>query len=363
MEVDHSSNIQLVFREWAARFASVYDKQYDPTHACVNEDCCVVQVVGSVYRSAGGGNVVRFKDDEINATDTFICEYNRIYVCVVCMVPHWCCGACEHQMRDDYGYVCKLSGLRSEVGVTDTWIPQYRISATSSECKDPKSLGEHIIKSSSGRNIVQSRKHIDYAADVVYSLMFSTTRCYAEQRKYAEQRLEAERNVAQYMKERECQNLPCIYTDILHIYIDTMKARRIFFALVPKCADAKHLSMLYAKRVCAFWRTICNCTPLGQHSPNSFAFVTFVTPALFLMRRGLWIRGHEIIRKDPFLNTLLPDANTLDLYSVSKTLFTQTKNNILKAFREAVDEYNIHPEKLKNDAINTIIFPKIAQKK
>ena len=94
-----------------------------------------------------------------------------------------------------------------------------------------------------------------------------------------------------------------------------------------------------------------------------FAFVTFVTRALFLMRRGLWIRGHEIIRKDPFLNTLLPDANTLDLYSVSKTLFTQTKNNILKAFREAVDEYNIHPEKLKNDAINTIIFPKIARKK
>lgn len=366
MDVDHGQNINRVFYEWKSRAGSLYDAQFDASHNCADSQCelCnVVHVCGSVYKTQGGGHVVCLEKDSPPDDSVCVGNYNQIYVCVISMMPHWCCGACEFQTRDDSGYVCKFSGRRSGLGLADTWIPQYRISATSQECKDPKTLGERVVKSASGRSIIQSRKHSEYAADVVYSLMFSTTRCYAEQRKYAEQRVEAERNVQEYMRKREEQSLPSVYTDMVQIYIETMKARRIFFALVPKCADAKNLSAQYAKRVCAFWRTICNCTPLGQQSPNSFAFMTFVCPALYMMRRGLWIRGQEIIRKDPFLNTLLPDANTLDLYDVSKTMFTQTKNNILRAFREAVDDYNIDPKDLVNDAINTIIFPKLKRKK
>ena len=288
MDVNHGDNIQFVFSEWVRRFHDA-DEPCESDHVCPCDTCSIVNVRGSVYKTEGGGRIAVFAGDTVDSASSHVCDYNRIYVCLKTMIPHWCCGACEYQTRDDYGYVCTFSGLRSEATVTDTWIPQYRISATAQECKDPKSLGENIIVDENGKKIVQSTKHVDYAADVVYSLMFSTTRCYAEQRKYAEQRVEAEKNVLKYMRVREQQNLPAVYTDMVHIYIQTMKARRIFFALVPKMQDAKLLSRQYAKRICAFWRTICNCTPLGQQSPNSFAFVTFVTPALYMMRRGLFI--------------------------------------------------------------------------
>ena len=49
------------------------------------------------------------------------------------------------------------------------------------------------------------------------------------------------------------------------------------------------------------------------------------------------INGQQIIRRSQFLSTCLPETNTLDLYSVCKTPFTASKNNIMQAIRETVE--------------------------
>ena len=54
------------------------------------------------------------------------------------------------------------------------------------------------------------------------------------------------------------------------------------------------------------------------------------------MKNGLAINGQQIIRRSQFLSTCLPETNTLDLYSISKTPFTASKNNIMQAIRETV---------------------------
>ena len=60
------------------------------------------------------------------------------------------------------------------------------------------------------------------------------------------------------------------------------------------------------------------------------------------------MNGVDIVKKSRYLETALPEANTLDLYNISKPEFTQTKNNILKAIRETVEHGTETPQTLQH---------------
>ena len=64
------------------------------------------------------------------------------------------------------------------------------------------------------------------------------------------------------------------------------------------------------------------------------------------MKGGLCLGGLEVIPKDSYLASILPEANTLDAYKVNKPAFTACKNNILKAYREATEIYHLNPRNL-----------------
>ena len=64
------------------------------------------------------------------------------------------------------------------------------------------------------------------------------------------------------------------------------------------------------------------------------------------MKRGMFCSGIEIIPKDYYLESVLPEANTLDHYSVNKPTFTQAKNNMMRAIREAMELYQVNPKVL-----------------
>lgn len=334
----HFRHISTLFDLWCRETSFV---PQDEAHACPSPSCNVKNILG--YVDKNGGVCTVGSSGQIPPTATH--QYHHLYVCTVSGEPHWCSDRCEHRERDDLGYVCKLSGRRTESAISDVWVPQYRISATSQESKDPKSLGQRSVKLKHGK-IIKSLGHDEYAAQVVFKLLFSTTRMFAEQRKYAEQKVESEKAVARYIKETCCNGGIVHYTRMCEIYIHTMRSRRIFFALVPKCSNAKNLSELYAKKICSFWRVITQKTPFGQASPNTFSFVNFVCPALYMMRTGMVIANVAVIPKCQLLSTLLPEANTLPSYDVTRPMFTQTKNNITKALREAVDIYKIPPTEL-----------------
>ena len=332
----HMSNIRELYSRWRTQHA---DLSVESTHSCPSNECNIANILGYVDKE----NVLHLCSEGESIPSDVLYSYNNLYVCLVNLEPHWCSSRCEYQERDEYGYVCRLSGRRCESAISDTWVPQYRISCTSGESKDPKALGEIVGK----EKVVKSMNHQDYASRIVFNLLFSQTRMFAERRKYADQRIESERVVMKYMNEETLNKKMVCYTTIVEKYIHTMRSRRIFFALVPKCSNAEKLSQIYAHKICQFWRVITQRTPFGQTSPNTFSFSTFVCPALYMMRSGLMISNIPVIKRCQLLCTLLPEANTLDNYDVSKPLFTQTKNNILKALRDAVDMYKIPAEHLR----------------
>ena len=317
-------------------------KPVDENHVCGHGDCEIVHIEG--YMCANKEVVLKPRADTVS-------KISKLYMCLKNRKPHWCGRTCDHQVKDESGYVCAISGVRSDNAVCDTWVPQYRISATSQEQKNPNALG--MVKCDHNPKTVRSMNHVEYATNVVHKLMFSVTRMYQEQRKYADQKLEAERAVLRHVKRSHDR---IFFTDIVRIYVNTIRARRIFFALVPKNVDPYVISKVYAKRVCALWRIVTQRTVLGQKSPNTFSFANFVCPGLYMMRRGLFVGGVEVIKADKFLNTLLPEANTLDYYEVSKSNFTQSKNNILRAFRESVDIHRINPKEFYSEAVNVVSF-------
>ena len=64
------------------------------------------------------------------------------------------------------------------------------------------------------------------------------------------------------------------------------------------------------------------------------------------MKGGLCLGGVQVIDKDGYLASVLPEANTLDSYNINKPSFTACKNNILKAYREASEVYKMNPNQL-----------------
>ena len=61
------------------------------------------------------------------------------------------------------------------------------------------------------------------------------------------------------------------------------------------------------------------------------------------MKGGLSLGGVNVIPKDKYLSSVLPEANTLDSYKVNKPAFTQCKNNILRGYRESSEQYRSTP--------------------
>jgi len=67
---------------------------------------------------------------------------------------------------------------------------------------------------------------------------------------------------------------------------------------------------------------------------------------MYIMKGGLCLGGVQVIPKDHYLASILPEANTLDSYSINKPAFTACKNNILRAYRESGEIYKIPPQTL-----------------
>lgn len=62
--------------------------------------------------------------------------------------------------------------------------------------------------------------------------------------------------------------------------------------------------------------------------PRQIAFDIFVPAMLYILQRGISVDGNIIIDKYELFDTILPDANTLDDFGITKSTFTQTKNTI-----------------------------------
>ena len=125
-----------------------------------------------------------------------------------------------------------------------------------------------------------------------------------------------------------------------------MNRRYIFKNLIPKDRSVDEVVHYYADLACKYWTLITRTFPLGIQTPALFPIKTFIVSILYILKNGLCVSRVQVIPKDSYLASVLPEANTLDSYSVNKPTFTACKNNILKAYREASEIYHMPPQKL-----------------
>jgi hypothetical protein len=111
--------------------------------------------------------------------------------------------------------------------------------------------------------------------------------------------------------------------------------------------------------ICNFYTDRVNdiCLKLKYLTPHNIvyhgsALEAFITAILFIMRQGLRINDVEVISKDYYLESALPEANSLDIYGIQKTHFTNCRNSIQAAIRDALHIHYMSPFMLISSSYN-----------
>lgn len=261
---------------------------------------------------------------------------SNIFMCTTTGIGHLCNDQCNGKriLNEDNTYICCISGIQYESASANTWVPSGRITASRQEAKDP-----HVCCLTTTNHIgtIRANQHVMQAQKIVHHLLFSSRRLFTEQRKYVEMKMEAEKSVQKYIRHCEQKKVPKVLTTMIELYMNQMNRRRVFRNLLPKKRSIDEITKTYAKRCTACWNMIVTKTPVGIETPSLFPIKIFVVSMLYLMKRGLFVQGVEVFPKNHYLESVLPEANTLDTYDVHKPAFTQCKNNILRALREACE--------------------------
>tara|TARA_B110000858_G_scaffold58874_1_gene68569 strand:- start:43 stop:1098 length:1056 start_codon:yes stop_codon:yes gene_type:complete len=324
-------------------------------HQCSMEQCNITHIVGGVWSNGTEEHccvrVLCKNHPKWANRGTLKKQIRNIYMCQSTGTSHFCNERCSNTTVDhsDGGHVCRISGIRYNSINSDTWFNSHRVTATHQENKDPLKLVRNTdfqINQMSNNTIRQQQHHF-ISKKQVSTILFSNERLFMEQRKYVEMKSEAEKVVQKYIKTCEKTNSNVIFTHVVQLYINQMNRRHIFRNLMPKNGlTTDQIIDKYAHLTCKYWNLIIQKFPLGQLAPALFPIKMFVVSLLYIMKGGLCCGGIQVIPADNYLVSVLPEANTLDAYSINKPSFTACKNNILKSYREAVEIYNINPKLL-----------------
>lgn len=346
-----TSSLEQLFAE---RWRECNPHTYKNDHVCSMDKCNIQHIIGGHWR----------RGSETHTCVPALCknhpawcnrgtlkkQYRNLYMCCETGKSHWCDEQCDCTNIDhsDGGYVCRISGIRYENIKSDTWFMDHRVTATHQENKDPLKLvrNTEFKVNTMSTDTIRQQQHEFISRQQVQSIMFSKDRLYMEQRKYVEMKNEAEKVVQKYIKTCEKSGQAVIFSNIVQLYINQMNRRHIFRNLIPKDRTIESVVIQYAKLTCDYWTMLTRKFPLGMQTPALFPIKTFIVSIMYIMKGGLCLGGVQVIPKDPYLASILPEANTLDSYNINKPAFTACKNNILKAYREAGEIYHMQPRNL-----------------
>jgi len=325
-----------------------------PNHECSMEVCNLQHIVGGLWQQGGKEHVcVRVLCQQHPPwanRGTLKRQIRNVYMCCATGRAHFCNEQCSCTDVDhsDGGHVCRISGIRYDSIKSDTWFTKHRVTATHQENKDPLKLVRNtdFQINQLSMDTIRQQQHQFISKQQVSTILFSNERLFMEQRKYVEMKTEAEKVVQKYIKTCEKKNQIVNFTHLVQLYINQMNRRHIFRNLLPQNDSVDNIITKYASLTCRLWSLIIQRFPLGQTTPALFPIKMFVISILYIMKAGLCVGGVMVIPGDPYLTSVLPEANTLDAYNINKPAFTACKNNILKAYREAVEIYHIPPKLL-----------------
>ena len=243
---------------------------------------------------------------------------------------HICSHDCEAKHIISEGFsTCPISGLQ----YTQTkYVNSYRTS--------------HEYHRTSNTTVRVQTSHIKQITEkLVQDFLFSNTRRVAERKKEWDVTKEIKKSWMKQKRTIDKKNKPSIKLNALELIASAIaiKKRKILREYrIPDAETQKIIVEFYVERISSLWMKLKSYTDF-QNKTNNNTGIAFVCALLYLMRTGLTVDDVIVIPKDRYLESALPEANSLDLYNVNKTHFSGAKNEIYGSLRDSIHSYYINP--------------------
>ena len=329
----------------ALQIASVTQRPNSEDHKCTSKNCKIRHLPVEVHTLNSKFYLVcRYirPVKGLHPVNTLHQKLNSIFICQNTGKVHYChANCCGEKILCDSIETCCITGMQFSSEQVRTYGVANRVQTSMTADKsDPLKYSRHsngtLSKTSGVHNMkIEQCKMIAY--NILHNFLFSMKRRDSELHKLTELKRDAEKLVNKYKRHSEKNKRPKNYLTMITIYLNQMNKRPSKIQMLEKTQrEQNSLIADYTKELIGTWKMLLYKTEQGKTSPSQFNFKIFVPACLYIMKNGVTMNGQTIIRRSQFLSTCLPETNTLDLYSISKTPFTASKNNIMAAIRETI---------------------------
>ena len=330
-------------------------------HCCHFNRCTIVNLNVEIHKQPNqdiyGIKTPYIRPPQWISRDTVVDRVYSIYLCKGTGKIHYCHANCdgERMTNEDNCQVCCISGIQYQSESVRSWKISARCVPTVLVNKqDPYMYSrdkDGRVKLSGVHNLKMTQQ-VMLSKETIHKLLFSKIRMRSELHKQREAEREAEKCVNKYKRYCERKSIPKNYIHMITLYISSMKKKPQYTHLLMKSdEDREAIVKKHTVDLIGIWKMVLFKTTLGKEMSSFFSFKTFLPACLYIIKSGLTMNGFCIIEKSRYLEAALPEANTLDLYNISKPSFTQTKNNILRAIRETVEGGTETPNTLKDHCV------------
>lgn len=243
---------------------------------------------------------------------------------------HICSDSCDSEKVFTDGFLtCTISGIRyAKPKYVNTYQSNHEYHRTSSTVVR---VQQHHLKT--------------IAYDVLFRLLFSERRFEAEKKKLFDVQKDIKKNWVKMKRSYDKSKSVVNVLEMIHEAHAILNRRISRIFLIPPEEIQKIICNFYRDRVNDICLKLKYLTPHNVNYHGN-ALEAFITAILFIMRQGLRMNNVEIISKDYYLESALPEANSLDVYKIQKTNFTNCRNAIQAAIRDALHVHYINPHML-----------------
>ena len=270
---------------------------------------------------------------------TFRRALQYVYICESSGTVHHCTENCtlEPISNDDHTLVCPISGVQwnNEAEVVRSWkLTSKCVPTITADKRDPNMYSRAADGTVGGETLnIKNEECKREVKKFLELFVTSHARKTQELEKYKQNYANAIKLANKFVKQTKKKGFINICT-LQNIVITETFAKPIFLRVMRFYADkldalAEQISPVILK----IWNLVI--------VPRQIAFAFFVPAMLFLLQRGIAVDSVVLVGKNHLLDRILPDANTLNDFGVSKSSFTQTKNTIRAAIRALLKKHTL----------------------
>lgn len=320
---------------------SIQKKVGGKPHICTSE--CKTQSIHVHIHEKEGLEHIRWSGNNqpwMNKSN-FVRALKYVSICKESGTVHHCTEECclEPVPNDDHTLACPVSGVQwnNETEVVRSWkLTSKCVPTIVSDKRDPNMYS----RTEDGRvlNNTLNIKDESCKREVLRTLVLlvcSHVRKCQELEKFHHGRQTGIKQVNRYMKHCRDSKQCIIACTMMNILVTETFSKPIFLRVmlrfepqIPKITEDVYPTIV------KLWNIV--------EMPRQIAFDIFVPAMLYIMQRGMSVDGNVILQKYELFDTILPDANTLDDFGITKSTFTQTKNTIRMCIRKLLKTYTVH---------------------